>query len=100
MRGAADVPLEVMWLSLEAMRLARTAADKGNANAATDAAVAVHVALAAVEGAGLNVRVNAHSLTDATVAGHLRDTAARLIDDARTLSGEALSVAETRAGLE
>ncbi len=100
MREAADVPLEVMRLSLEAMRVARTAADRGNANAATDAAVAVHMALAAVEGAALNVRVNAQSLTDPTAAEHLRDTVARLIDEAHTLSGEAVSIAETRAGLK
>ncbi len=100
MRGAANVPLEVMRLSMEALRVARTTADRGNANAATDAAVAVHMALAAIEGAALNVRVNAQSLTDATIAEHLRDTAARLVSEARSLSVEALSIAETRAGLK
>jgi hypothetical protein len=48
------------------------------------------------------VRVNAHSLTspeDTDVAAHLRDTAARLVEEARTLSAEVFSIAETRAGL-
>jgi glutamate formiminotransferase/formiminotetrahydrofolate cyclodeaminase len=103
LRGAADVPLHVMRLSLEAMRVASVVADRGNANAVSDAAVAAHMALAAIEGAALNVRVNAHSLTspaeDTDVAAHLRDTAARLVDEARALSAEVFSVAETRAGL-
>ncbi len=100
MRAAADVPLEVMRLALEAMRIARTVADRGNANATTDAAVAVHMALAAIEGAALNVRVNAHSLMDEEIAAYLRDTVARLIGEAHSLSAEALSIAETRAGLK
>ncbi|MCC7446058.1 MAG: glutamate formimidoyltransferase [Anaerolineae bacterium] len=100
MREAAEVPLRVMRLSLEAMRLARTVADKGNANAAIDAAVATHLSMAALEGAGLNVRTNAHALTDPDIAAHLRDTAFRLIDEGRALSAEALSIAETRAGLK
>jgi glutamate formiminotransferase / formiminotetrahydrofolate cyclodeaminase len=102
LRGAADVPLHVMRLSLEAMRVASVVADRGNANAASDAAVAAHMALAAIEGAALNVRVNAHSLTspeDTDVAAHLRDTAARLVAEARALSAEVFSIAETRAGL-
>jgi formiminotetrahydrofolate cyclodeaminase len=89
----------VMRLALEAMRLARIVADRGNANAATDAAVAVHMAMAALEGAGLNVRVNAHSLTDGDISAHLRDTVSRLIYDAQAIKIEVLSVVETRAGL-
>jgi glutamate formiminotransferase/formiminotetrahydrofolate cyclodeaminase len=100
MREAADVPLEVMRLSLEAMRLGRKVADQGNANAVTDAAVAARMALAAIEGAALNVRINAHNLTDADVVSHLIDTARSLTDEARALSAEVLSIAETRAGLK
>jgi glutamate formiminotransferase/formiminotetrahydrofolate cyclodeaminase len=99
LRAAADVPLEVVRMALEAMRLARAVADRGNANATTDAAVAAHMALAAVEGAALNVRVNAHSLADPSVAAHLRESAAALCAEARALCAETLSIAETRAGL-
>ncbi|MCC7206488.1 MAG: glutamate formimidoyltransferase [Anaerolineae bacterium] len=99
LRGAAEVPLEVMRLAVEALRLARTVADKGNANAASDAAVGAHMALAAVEGAGLNVRTNAHSMTDPDQAARLRDAAENLRREARDLAAEVLSVAETRAGL-
>jgi glutamate formiminotransferase/formiminotetrahydrofolate cyclodeaminase len=100
LRGAADVPLRVMRLALEAMRIARTVTDRGNANAVIDAAVATHMALAAIEGAALNVRANAHDLVDSDIAAHLHETVARLTDEARALSAEVLSIAETRAGLK
>jgi glutamate formiminotransferase/formiminotetrahydrofolate cyclodeaminase len=100
MREAADVPLEVMRLSLDAMRLSRKVADQGNANAVIDAAVAARMGLSAIEGAGLNVRINAHSLTDADIAAHLTDTVSSLTEEARALSAEVLSLAETRAGLK
>lgn len=100
MREAAEVPLRVMQLALEVMWVTRTVADKGNINAATDAAVASQMALAALEGAALNVRVNVKDLTDADVASHLRETVTRLINEARSLSAEVLSIAETRAGLK
>jgi glutamate formiminotransferase/formiminotetrahydrofolate cyclodeaminase len=99
LKVAANVPLEVMQYALETMRIARVVADRGNANAVTDAAVAVHMALAAIEGAGLNVRVNAHSLSDPDMAANFRDTAGTLIGDARALAAEIFSIAETRAGL-
>ncbi len=99
LREAADVPLRVMQLSLESMWVTRTVADKGNVNAATDAAVAAQMALAAVEGAALNVRVNVKDLSDQDIASHLRETVTRLTNEARSLSAEVLSIAEKRAGL-
>ena len=89
-----------MRLALEAMRVARTVADRGNTNAASDAAVAAYMAMAAIQGAALNVRINAHSLTDPDVAGHLTDTVERLDTEARTLSADVIAIAETRAGLK
>jgi formiminotetrahydrofolate cyclodeaminase len=89
-----------MRLALEAMRIARTVTDRGNANAVIDAAVATHMALAAIEGAALNVRANVHDLVDSDIAAHLHETVARLTDEARALSAEVLSIAETRAGLK
>jgi hypothetical protein len=57
------------------------------------------MALAAVEGAGLNVRTNVHSMTDPDQAQQLRSAADSLRHEARGLAAEVLSVAETRAGL-
>lgn len=99
LRGAAEVPLEVMRLSLEVMRLIRVAADRGNANAVIDASVGAHMAHAAVEGAALNVRVNLHGLRDQTAVEALRTNMSAILHDARALLAQIVSIAETRSGL-
>lgn len=97
--GAANVPLEVMRHGIEALHIARTVVSKGNVNAVTDGAVAAHMALAAIEGAALNVRVNAHAITDRDSAAHFRSVAESLLETARSLAPEILAMAESRAGL-
>jgi glutamate formiminotransferase/formiminotetrahydrofolate cyclodeaminase len=57
-QNATTVPLETARLCLEAMRLAHTAAMKGNPASITDAGVAAHMARAGFEGAVYNVRIN------------------------------------------
>jgi len=97
--GAADVPLGVAEAALEAMKLAGSAATQGNLNAITDAMAGVHMALAAVEIAALNVRINATSLTDPERAAHYAGRAAAVVDEARALSADLLARAAERAGL-
>src|SRR5258708_3490181 len=69
-----ETPLRLMHLSLETLSVAYTLADWGNANAAVDAGVIVHIALAVLEGAALNALVNAASLSDSEEAAHQRET--------------------------
>lgn len=64
-QGAARVPLEVLGASVEALELALVAARDGNPASVSDAGVAGAVALAAAEGAALNVRINLGSIGDA-----------------------------------
>jgi glutamate formiminotransferase/formiminotetrahydrofolate cyclodeaminase len=61
---AALVPLDTARLSLEALKLARLAAEKGNPASITDGGVAAQMAKAGFEGALYNVRINLHSVTD------------------------------------
>ena len=84
---AAQVPLETARASLQVLELALVVAQSGNTHSATDAAVAGLMARSAVEGAGLNVRANAASLTDPSQArawldeiGDLRSRAVKLAD--------------------
>jgi formiminotetrahydrofolate cyclodeaminase len=63
---AAEVPLQVAYLSADVARLAETIAAIGNKNAVTDATAAVIMAHAAVQIAALNVRINAVGLADQT----------------------------------
>jgi glutamate formiminotransferase/formiminotetrahydrofolate cyclodeaminase len=97
--GAATIPLKVVRLSLEALKLAQVAAGQGNLNAVSDAAVAAHMARAAAEGATLNVLVNAKSITDPTTSTTLREESERLLNAIRALSDEVHALAMTRAGL-
>jgi glutamate formiminotransferase/formiminotetrahydrofolate cyclodeaminase len=54
--------------SVEALRLAQSVARDGNPNSVSDAGVAGACALAAAEGASLNVRINLPGLTDHAIA--------------------------------
>ncbi|NOY88839.1 MAG: glutamate formimidoyltransferase [FCB group bacterium] len=63
-KEAASVPLIVMKKSLEVLRLAQIVAKKGNENSITDAGVAGLMGMAAIEGAGYNVKINLSSLED------------------------------------
>jgi glutamate formiminotransferase/formiminotetrahydrofolate cyclodeaminase len=60
--GATLVPLEVLEHSVEALDLALITARDGNPNSVTDAGVGAACALAAAEGASLNVRINLDGL--------------------------------------
>jgi glutamate formiminotransferase/formiminotetrahydrofolate cyclodeaminase len=61
--GAATVPFEVAQTAAEVAALARRAAEAGNKNAVSDAAVAATLALAAANGAAYNVEINVAALS-------------------------------------
>ncbi len=91
---ATRVPLEVLERSVEALELALTVARDGNPNATTDAGVAGACALAAAEGAALNVRVNLASLTDEGWATNARSAASHFIVRCRDLAAEVREAVE------
>jgi len=94
-RYAAEVPLETAELAVEAIALAREAADRGAQASVTDAAVGALVARAAVDGAALNVHVNLRSIRDDQFACEARARAEALVARARTLCDEAVARAES-----
>ena len=61
---AAQVPLEAAKKSYRVAELALEAAQSGNKNAITDAGSAVNLAIAAVNSAAYNVRINLADLND------------------------------------
>lgn len=63
-RVAIEVPLKVMKLAFEAMEILQAMADGGNPNSVSDAGVGALCACAAVEGAFLNVKINASGYAD------------------------------------
>ncbi|HAD82695.1 MAG: glutamate formimidoyltransferase [Candidatus Edwardsbacteria bacterium RIFOXYD12_FULL_50_11] len=73
-KKAAAVPLQTAQTCLEAMKISLIAAQKGNANSASDAGVAALMARAGVEGAVLNVLINLGSIKDqAFKDSHVKD---------------------------
>ena len=85
---AAAVPLEVVERSLDALEIALEAATEGNPNSVSDVGVAGACALAAAEGAALNVRINLPTVGDADVAASFRERLRSATERARTLAGE------------
>lgn len=59
---ASEVPLEVAEMTLASLRLSEIAVQLGNVNAITDAGTAAAMAMAALQGAALNARINLASL--------------------------------------
>ena len=74
--------------SVVALDLAQGVAAEGNPNSVSDAGVAGACALAAAEGAALNVRINLPSLTDDKVAGEIGAGMIEMLDSARAKAKE------------
>ena len=88
---AATVPLKTMEAALKALPLALEMARKGNPASASDAGVAALAALAAIRGAGLNVRINAAGLADKSAAAPLLERAAQIIAEGTALQDQVLA---------
>ena len=92
---ATRVPLTVLERTLEALDLALVAAERGNPNSVSDAAVAGACALAAAEGAALNVRINLPSIATEDVRAEIATRQQGLLDEARQRAARVREAAET-----
>ncbi|MBN2614697.1 MAG: glutamate formimidoyltransferase [Bacteroidales bacterium] len=66
---AMEIPFKVMETAYASMEVMAQMAEKGNPNSVSDAGVGALCALAAVEGAFLNVKINAAGVEDKAFAG-------------------------------
>jgi glutamate formiminotransferase/formiminotetrahydrofolate cyclodeaminase len=89
---AAEVPLQVCRDAVEVLALAAEVAEKGNQNALSDAGSAGAMANACLQAAGLNVKINAGSVSDREAAQSWLDEQAHLETQAAQ-SGQALNAA-------
>jgi glutamate formiminotransferase/formiminotetrahydrofolate cyclodeaminase len=87
-QGAAKVPLDVLEATIRALELSLRVVKDGNKNSVSDAGVAGAAALAAAEGAALNVRINLPSLSDRSVAAEFLARQAGALSRARELAGQ------------
>jgi len=77
---AGEVPLKVAKKSAEVLELAAKISSIGNTNALSDAGVAGNLAIAALQSAALNVKVNASGLTDGELVERWPDELEKLED--------------------
>ncbi len=82
-KHATVVPLHTARLCLEALGLIHFVATNGNLNAMSDAASAAFMARAAIDAAGMNVRINAATLDD-------KSQAQRYVDELKNIQAQAL----------
>jgi len=85
---ATRVPLEVLGSSVRAAELALRVAHEGNPASVSDAGVGGACALAAAQGAALNVRINLPSVTDPKVRDEMAAEMSRLLDRAHEVATE------------
>jgi glutamate formiminotransferase/formiminotetrahydrofolate cyclodeaminase len=91
---ATQIPLDVLERSVEALRLALEVADQGNPASVSDAGVAGVCALAAAEGAALNVRINLPSVTESAAAERFASRQDALLREARELADRVRSAVD------
>jgi len=91
---AMRVPLDVLEASVRALELVLVSARDGNPNSVSDAGVGAACALAAAEGAALNVRINAPSVGDAVVRERFLERQVAALDRARALTATAREVVD------
>src|SRR5512139_2356035 len=78
LKRAADPPLFTAATSLKVLKLCQKAAEKGNPNAITDAAVGALLAEAALQGGVFNVLVNLAALEEEVTVKKMRQELSRL----------------------
>ena len=93
---ATQVPLRTMKASFKAFEICLAMVETGNPNSVTDAGVGALAARAAVIGAGMNVKINASSLTDRAVAEKLIGEANELVAKANAEEAEITAMVEDK----
>ena len=91
LRGAAEVPLEVMRACRAGLTAAVDVARAGNPSASSDIGVSVELLKAALHSAALNVGVNLSSLSDSNYVDAVTTETATLENSAAALATAARS---------
>ncbi len=80
---AMEIPLKVMETAYNSIAVMRAMAENGNPNSVSDAGVGALCAVTAVEGAYLNVKINAMGIHDKQFTGKLLQQAEEILEKAR-----------------
>ncbi|MCX6142844.1 MAG: cyclodeaminase/cyclohydrolase family protein [Ignavibacteriales bacterium] len=98
-KAATLVPLSVMRTCEKALLHARTVAQEGNKNSASDAGVAALMLQASCAGASLNVRINLSGLKDAEFVQQVAQQSAEIVRNVETTTREVLTEVEKSLGV-
>jgi formiminotetrahydrofolate cyclodeaminase len=93
---ATEIPVKTAETCLAVMEQVKRVAQIGNANAASDAGVAAHLAHTGVAGAVLNVRINLSGIPDKDLADRMETRVARLEQEAARLLSETQAAVSAR----
>lgn len=95
-RYATEVPLRTMKAAFASFELCKAMAAEGNPNSVSDAGVGALAARSAVLGACLNVKINAASLEDKTLAKTLIDEAEAIAAKAQEEEKAIIEIVESK----
>jgi len=93
-KGAIEVPLEVMRVSLSSLELIKEMATHGNPNSVSDAGVGAICVRTAVEGAGLNVKINCVGFKDTEYVEQAKAQVYEMLEKAKTMEQEIVAIVE------
>lgn len=91
LRRAIAVPVEVMELSLEAIRLAYLVVRKGNEGALSDSGSGAMLAFAALHAASMNVKINLKQIQDQEFKDEVAEKLGEMEEEAELLRSEVLT---------
>ncbi len=86
--GAVDVPMGVMKIAREGLKVAQEMVEKGNPNSVSDAGVGANALLCGIYGAYLNVLINLKDLTDRPLADKIKMEADGIYEAAKLLDSQ------------
>ncbi|MBS3914461.1 MAG: glutamate formimidoyltransferase [Bacteroidetes bacterium] len=93
---ATEIPYTTLETAAEAIPLIREMVEKGNPNSLSDAGVGAACLLTAMQGAWMNVLINAQSLDDKNWASEITIKAEKLFQDSRKQLNQIIDGVETR----
>jgi glutamate formiminotransferase/formiminotetrahydrofolate cyclodeaminase len=93
---AMEIPFKVMETAYDSMKVMKAMADFGNPNSVSDAGVGALCALAAVEGAFLNVKINAAGIDDKIFTANLIKTSEEIELKAKDCRNEIIETVEKK----
>ncbi len=98
-KNAIEVPLKVMQLANDSMKILKAMAETGNPNSVSDAGVGALCARTAVEGAFLNVKINAAGLKDKFYMEKMLKDAENMLSSAKESESAILKIVHQKIGI-